>query len=438
MAREGGLVIDPVSLAVFALAQALIKAAAQGAGEAAGTDAYHAMKARILRKYPAASASIEKLEEEPYSQERRERVAATLHSLGGSNDPELAQLADQLMSAVQNGYQDAPPVQPNQHAEHAYSNDRVAQSKRLAGIRAVNQMLGEHIRRVSDLRSYHVVDNSSLLSSSISRARDVPAGVRDEVAALHGRIRQIIAQVAWSIENGRYQHTESSLQNLASRHEQERAMRLVQADKAICVSYETLRLTVDFFSELNGQVLERTAREPSAQRQNQMMFGNAIMIYELADFMIGFIRGFAPGGEFELEALHEETLERIRKAKNEQQRQAERARHDDIEPPVRASILDNLKQTDAALEVLQQEWETYVAQTRQLHDQIAEVQNKIPTLELIRDNARLQLDVLELVAMIRFLRQNDEAVRAAVRTLHGLRLVPLTPDRVRRLVGTGA
>ena len=99
-------------------------------------------------------------------------------------------------------------------------------------------------------------------------------------------------------------------------------------------------------------------------------------------------------------------------------------------------VLDNLKQMDVALEVLQKEWQSYVAQTRQLHERIAEVQNKIPTLELIRDQARLQLDVLELVTMLRFLRQNDEAVRAAVRTLHGLRLVPLTPDRVRRLLGS--
>jgi hypothetical protein len=427
-------VVDPVSLAVVALAQALIRSAVSGAGQAAGDDAYHALKARILKKYPGASASIERLEEEPYSEERREYVAATLHSLGGTNDQELRLFADQLMAAIQYGYSDD---QPARDAGQAYATDRVAQSKRLAGIRVINQTLGEHIRRVSDIRSYHLMDNSSLLSSNISRARDVPVEVRDQVASLHGRIRQIIGQVAWSIETGHYQDTEGSVQNLPGRGERERAARLIQADKAICVSYETLRLTVDYFSELNGQVLEQTEREISPQRQSQMMFGNAIMIYELADFMIGFIRGFSPGGLIELEALHEETLERIRRARDEKKSQEMRARQDDIEASVRASVLDNLRQTDSALEVLQQEWQSYVAQTRQLHERIAEVKNKIPTLELIRDNARLQLDVLELVAMLRFLRQNDEAVRAAIRTLHGLRLVPLTPDRVRRLLGSG-
>jgi hypothetical protein len=448
-------VIDPVSLAVVALARALITSSIQGAGEAAGGDAYHAIKARILKKYPAASTSIDNLEREPHSQERQDNVAATLRRLGGSDDPELAQLADQLMAAIQYGYQPGqgeyqPPRQQQQPrpgpqggqrghqpgtGENAHATDRVAQTRRSVGVRMIDQILGEHVRRVSELRSRYLLDDSSLLSSNISQVRDVPMDVRNEVSSLHGRIRQIIGQVAWSIENGRYADAYGLVGTLPSRSEQERAARLVEADKAICVSYETLRLTVDYFSELNQQVLRRIEQESSGPAQNQMMFGNAIMIYELADFMIGFIRSFAPSGLFELEALHEETLERIREAKDRQRRIEERARQEP-DSGVRNGILENVKQRDAALQLLQQEWDSYVAQTKELHNLSGEVQSKIPTLELIRDNARLQLDVLELVAMLRFLRQNAEAVHGAVRTLQGLRLAPLTPDKVLKLLGT--
>jgi hypothetical protein len=421
--------VDPVSLAVVALARALIVSGAKGAGEAMGNDAYYAMKTRVLKKYPAAATSIESLEREPYSRERQNNVATALRSLGGTGDPELAHLADQLMATIQNGYQS------DQDDKYADANDFVTQSKHMAGIRVIDQLLARHIRLLYDLRSDHPLSDSSLLSSNISRATDLPAEVRNEVFSLHRRIREIVAQVASLIESGRYQDTDNLVQSLQSRNERELATRLVQADKAICVSYETLRLTVDFFSELNGRVLARTEQEPSVQGQNQMMFGNAIMMYELADFMIGFIQGFAPDGLSELEALYEETLERVRKAREGQKRLESKARQDGIEPSVRDGILEDLKQRNASLDMLQQEWESYVKQTKQLNNRIGEVRNKIPTLELIKDNARLQLDVLELVAMLRFLRQNDKAVRAAVRTLHGLRLVPLTPDRVRKLLG---
>jgi hypothetical protein len=426
--------IDPVTLTVAALVRALIMASAKGAGEAAGADAYRVMKAKIVKKYPAASSSIDSLEREPESRERQDRVAATLRSLGGANDPELARLADELVAAIEGGY---PGNADNGYPANGYADDRVAQAQRTAGVGAVRETLDAHVRSLSEIRSRYLLDDSSLLSSQISRVTDLPGEVRSELSALHGRIRQIIGQVAWNIETGRYQDTENLVQTLPGRSERERAARLVQADKSICVSYETLRLTVEFFSELNSQVLARIEQEPSAQRQSQSMFGNAVMIYELADFMIGFIRNFAPSGLFELDALHEDALERIRKAQDGQKRLVTMAQQDGIEPSVRNSILEDVRQRDAALELLQKEWASYVAQTKQLHGRIGEVQDKVPTLELIRENARIQLDVLELVAMLRFLRQNAEAVRAAVRTLHGLRLVPLTPDRVRKLLGPG-
>ena len=51
---------------------------------------------------------------------------------------------------------------------------------------------------------------------------------------------------------------------------------------------------------------------------------------------------------------------------------------------MRNGILENVRQRDAALQLLQQEWDSYVAQTKELHNLSGEVQSKIPTLELIR------------------------------------------------------
>jgi hypothetical protein len=84
---------------------------------------------------------------------------------------------------------------------------------------------------------------------------------------------------------------------------------------------------------------------------------------------------------------------------------------------------------------LASEWERYVEDMRQFRGRLNAVRERIPTLEVIRENARVQLDVLELVSMLRFLRQNTGAVQSAVETLQGFGLAPLTPSRVRRLLG---
>lgn len=167
-----------------------------------------------------------------------------------------------------------------------------------------------------------------------------------------------------------------------------------------------------------------------------MMFGNAITIYEMADFVIGFISRFALGGVAELDALHQETLAQIARLRKDDERLVELAKSPDIDPPTREGTLAAVRQRAESLDLLRDEWDRYVADTRQFYERVEEARSKVRSLELIRENARVQLTMLELVAMLSFLRQNADAVRATVQSLQGFRLAPLSPARVRRLIGS--
>jgi hypothetical protein len=59
----------------------------------------------------------------------------------------------------------------------------------------------------------------------------------------------------------------------------------------------------------------------------------------------------------------------------------------------------------------------------------------IPNLELIRDNAKNQLNVLQLVAMVSILKKDLFQFKTALVKLEEMKLVSLSPDRVRRLIG---
>jgi hypothetical protein len=411
--------MDPISLIVIALVKGALLAGAQEMGRAAGRDAYQALKTMLVSKYEPAAPSIERLEREPESPERQAEVERTLRNLGADHDEELLRLSKELMKVIEQG---------------TWIDDPLDEAKRAGEAQALSQTLGSHIERLRNIRGNYSLEDSELLSPNIARARDIPKRVRDDVSQLHARIRDIIEQVASNIEGGKYQETESVAKNLPGRSERERAIRLVEADKEIRISYETLRLTVEFFSELNSQVLARIQQERSEDRRIQMLFGNAITIYEMADFVIDYIESFSPGGFRELDTLHQETLRRIEKAREDQESLAASARRDGIEPKVREGILEDVRIRGDALDAFQQEWDNYVAETKQFQGRVDEVHKKIPTLELIRENARVQLNILELVSMLRFLRQSADAFKAAVETLQGFRLAPLTASKVRRLV----
>ncbi len=406
------------SVAAALLLKAFLTGAVKGVRAPAERDGYEAFRNAILSRYPVASPIIEDLEHDPYSQKLQEQLIGVLHVLGAGNDKALQQLADELMDDV----------------EYGDPTDLPDQSKRDAGFRLIQEALNDHLDRITSIRAKYPVEDSDLLSSNITHATDVPEQVRAEVRALHSRIRQIIGGIAFAIENDKYRDIEESIKSLPARSMRERAASLVKADKDLRISYETLRLSVDFFSDINSMLLERIEQESQANRQSQLMFGNAIVIYELADYVIGSIKKFTPGGLRELEDLHQEALWRIEKARYAQQRHIENAGGDSVDPGLRDAVLRDAREREAALSIVQDEWGRHITEASQFSSSVDNVRQKIPDLELIRENARLHIDVLEMVSMLRFMRQSPNSILDTVDALKGFRLAPLTETRVRRLL----
>lgn len=415
---------DPVSMVLTVLVNGAL-----GNVESAATDALHEGYVR-LRQYlgtrygRAVADSVATLERDPRSAEARARVERELVQVGADRDPVLHDLAQRLLGLIADPFA-ASPAPPQ---------DPVEALRRATGLKAVGELLDRHVGKVLDLRARYAVDDTALLSTNVTRAGDVPRQLRDEVAGLHDQMRRIIGQIAAAIEQSRYAEVERAVGNLpAGVVERRRAQRLVEADKQVQISYDALRLTVEFFSELNQTVLSNIEREASTDRQATMMFGNAVMIYELTDFVIAYISAFALTSD--IEGLHAEAKRRVSEARTQQAALEARVRGTGVEPAVREQTLEDIRAREEAFDELEKEWDSYLAEVQQLRTRVDEVRGKVPTLEVIRENARIQIVTLQLVAMLRFLKQNSESIRGAVDTLQGFRLAPLSSSRVRRLLG---
>jgi hypothetical protein len=417
------MVVDPASLIVLALVKGLV----QGIAQSAAKGGYLALRTQIVGRYgQSVEASISRLEEDPASLYFQENVAHELRSAGAGHDRVLTELAQNFLDLVENFDPDTGST-PN-------LADPVEQVRRSAGVDAISQILQQHIQRVSTVRASRKMDDVDLLTGKIVQNEDLPRELQESAKQLHGKIQNIIYQIAVRIEDARYQEVELTVSELATGLAgRERARTLVQMDKSIHISYETLRLTVEFFRDLNRTVLANIEKEHSPQQLSNMMFGNAIMIYELTDFMIGYIRDFALGDG--LGKLHADAKKRVQEARDRQDKLKTKVQDSNIEPDVRDQTLENIRNREAAFDKLDREWDTYLHEIQQLKETVKGVQGKIPTLEVIRENAEVQIMALQEIAMLRFLKQNSESVRGAVETLQEFRLAPLSSTRVQRLLG---
>jgi len=417
--------VDPISLIVAALVAGLTSGLRSATQEAV-VDSYRALRDRLAGTYgPGVRASIHNLEKNPNSTAEQSALAAQLRQAGAGTERELANLAANLMALIEN---------PVEYGESART-DPTERLRRTSGLNAIAEVIAHHVDAVLRVRAQFDVQDEELLSTRISRQRQLPDQLRDNLASLHRRMRTIILQVATSIEEARYREVDLALANMhTGLGVQQRAANLVRADKNMHISYETLRLTVEFFSKLNQQAIGRIEGSTSVQQESNMMFGNAILILELTDFVIGFIDGFQLTDG--LDALHDEALEQINVVRKQQAEfKARLSEATDVEEAVRRFTLDDIGNRDAALGEVEKEWDRYLLEVRQLRTTVGDVRAKLPTLFVIRENARLQIQTLQLVAMLRFLKQNSESVKGAVASLQGFQLAPLSPNRVRRLLG---
>ncbi|GAA3388869.1 hypothetical protein [Cryptosporangium minutisporangium] len=415
---------DPVSFVVLALVNGILNTVAQKAA----TEGYGAFKRYLTQRYGTeVEVSVAQLEKNPRSLEYQSDLAWRLRTAGADNDPELMRLARELTDLVEN-------PERSSHSE-AVVTDPVADLRRTTGMKVVSGLLEEHLSKVLAVRSRHLVEDRDLLSGNIKgSAAEVPLAIRDSATQLRHRMRQVIQQISTTIEESRYREVEAAVEEFpAGLAERQRADRLVQADKLLHISYESLRVTVEFFSEINRSVLSRIEEEQSRSRQANMMFGNAVMIYELTDFVIGYIRSFTLGGD--LEGLRADAKKRVDDARRAEKEFAARIREREVEVGVLEQTLADIRAREEALDLLDREWDRYLGEMGDMRGRIDEVRRSIPTLETIRENAERQITALQLVAMLNFLKQSSDSIRPTVDTLQGFRLAPLNESRVRRLLG---
>lgn len=158
------------------------------------------------------------------------------------------------------------------------------------------------------------------------------------------------------------------------------------------------------------------------------------MVFELTDFVISYIEEFAVRGVDQINGIYADIRKRIEDVRAQQQALERRSQDPAVESKVREQTLADIQHRRNAINEVEREWDKYVSEVRQLNGVLDEVRMKIPTLEVIRENAEVQISLLQLVSLLRFLKQNSEAIKGTIDALQGFQLAPLTSNRVRRLL----
>jgi hypothetical protein len=334
--------MDPVSLIVAALVNGILNGL-QRTGEQIVVDGYAALKSAIIRKYGVGH--INQLEQDPQSPVIQNLVKEDLRRAGADRDTDIERLAQRLLTIVS-----TPQWQGTSQGGQSSMNSsqQFEQIEREGGRQAVREVVERHIHNVIQISATYPVRNSTdLLSTNIGNVRDIPVNIRNAVSALHKQIRDIIQQVAMQIAERQYTSAEQAITGMQLLYtDHQRATQLVQADKKVAISAQALKITVDLFADLNQMILQSIEQSTSTRSTTQLLLGNAILVYELTDYVIDYIESFTVQGVDEIMRLHDENKQKIADLRREQKDLEISVQAPIVDASVRDRILDNIKQRE--------------------------------------------------------------------------------------------
>jgi hypothetical protein len=321
-------------------------------------------------------------------------------------------------------------------------NDQLFEEiQREAGIQAIERVAEEHLSQILAVRERYSVDDMDLLTTNITAIKDIPQNVRDRMSNLQERIRVIIEQVAAKIEARKYQTVEGEIADMQlSVNERSRVSALIGAEKRLQTSYGSLKTTVDVLTHMNDMILRRVAASERAgdrTTERNLVLANAILVYELTDYVIQYVEHFQLEGVEEILQIQHLELKKLSELKKHQNDLRKRARASST-PDFRDTTLASVDALEDSVNVIRQEWESYTDEVKEMQSRVGPIAKRLHDLKVLRDLAGMQIRVFEAAAAVGILKRNILALEDAMKGLEKLQLASLTPDRVRRLFYLGS
>lgn len=259
--------------------------------------------------------------------------------------------------------------------------------------------------------------------------------LKKDTQSLHARMKKLIEDVARALENNEYVEVEQKIAGapLAAK-ERESASRLIEAHKQSNISIRALQMTVSVFTSFNRRIIERLNQNVDDKgREKELVLANAILVYEITNFLVQYMEDFQVWGLEEIRKLQNEVNKRF----DEQARVEQQLRLDAEKQPDEQTRIRTLQQIDSReshAKRIRQEWEAFVNEIEGLEGVKKRLDQRLATLKVIRDNAKNQITFVDLLTMTATVKDAITCLDATVVEVEGLELMPITEERVERLL----
>lgn len=308
------------------------------------------------------------------------------------------------------------------------------------GVIKLEKRLEQHLGRVLEIRKGVAVKNSSLVTDELTK--HIPAlrwHVKKKVSNLRSELKEIIWEVASDHEKRSFDPLRKDFEKLngVSKRHLERGYAILESEQQMFISYHSVFFACRACSEVNKAILSRIENERFSGKKEgielELLLKNAVIVFEVTSLIIEIIDQFQLKGHKEFQALRDIVFKELAEAETNSQRNVVQANHPAIPPHQKEETLLRDRNLKESANLVRLQWRRFEDQIYRMRQNAGSLAERLPSLALTRDNAKVQLDFLELLAVTQMMNQNIQAIDGLANL--ELDLAPLNPYDVCRLIG---
>lgn len=314
--------------------------------------------------------------------------------------------------------------------------------------RAALEIAENFVPALAAVRRILPIDDVELISGKLSKhvrkrsalPRDLRQRVTQDVLNMRSTLAGLIEQTAQWIEYYEYSDVEQAAAQLPAANLRNRAARLIYSEKALHVSAQSLRITIELFVKMNEQIVSQVEVAPAdITEERNLLLSNAVLVYEVADFVVNYIESYQTQGIGQLRSIQAEIAGQIRADRARVRNRVAEIEQLDLPDDLREEFRRECEENEKALQLASDTWAEYIGEEDDVAKSISEELARIaPMVRMRRDLAYDRIAVLSKSELTMLIKKSVQEIKAAAILTSNLRLAALTPARLNRLFGLDA
>lgn len=270
--------------------------------------------------------------------------------------------------------------------------------------------------------------DAHILTTSLPFREDIPKKYREKVMDYRNRVMEIVWAVAMEIQDLKFRKLDHDiLKEGLSKFQERRYIQVRDSQKDLFANYDAIRESINYIHEFNNQLVRKVPELSGGEKRGYLLL-NAIIVHELTDSIVEMIEKFNMSGRETLHKINQQVLSELDAQTIRDEELLKRAAENTSD--VGRFVEKNVQERRKIRDLLVKRWDELFAR---IDTSISTAKSYLPTLKLIRDNARERITSLEQMGIMKFVEGSLMNLQE-ICSVTDIKLAPLSVEEVRELI----